>query len=71
MTSVTEKGQVTIPKKIRQNLGIEPGDELNFEIDGDSLRVEKDVGENPFSKWEGYLDTGKTPEEIMRDLRGD
>ncbi|EUB97194.1 transcriptional regulator, AbrB family [Rhizobium sp. CF080] len=27
---VTEKGQVTIPKNVRSNLGIEPGSEVEF-----------------------------------------
>ncbi|CDZ73772.1 Looped-hinge helix DNA binding domain, AbrB family [Neorhizobium galegae bv. orientalis] len=27
---VTEKGQVTIPKNVRANLGIEPGSEVEF-----------------------------------------
>jgi antitoxin PrlF len=27
---VTSKGQVTIPKEVRQALGVEPGDRVNF-----------------------------------------
>lgn len=32
-TTVTSKGQVTIPKKVREHLGIKPGDRLEFHID--------------------------------------
>ena len=38
--NVTSKGQVTIPKKIRDLLNIDPGDKIKFEIkniDGDTL----------------------------------
>ena len=37
--TVTSKGQVTLPKPIRDRLGIEAGDKLVFDIDGDELRV--------------------------------
>lgn len=38
---LTEKGQVTIPIDIRFQLGLQPGDELEFVIDGDGLRMHK------------------------------
>ncbi len=28
---VTSKGQITLPKKIREKLGVHPGEELGFE----------------------------------------
>lgn len=36
---VTSKGQVTIPLPIRRALGIEPGSDVRFELDGDGARV--------------------------------
>ncbi|MHB2267623.1 AbrB/MazE/SpoVT family DNA-binding domain-containing protein [Aliihoeflea sp. PC F10.4] len=38
---VTEKGQVTIPKAIRDHLGIKPGMEVDFVRDGKIVRVER------------------------------
>lgn len=32
---VTSKGQVTVPKAVRDALGIKEGDELVFRVDGD------------------------------------
>jgi len=38
--TVTSKGQVTIPKRIREELGLEAGTEVEFILDDDgSLRV--------------------------------
>ena len=36
---VTEKGQVTIPKPIRDRLGIGPGSEVDFVNEGDGVRL--------------------------------
>jgi antitoxin PrlF len=32
--TLTVKGQVTIPKKVRDALGLKPGDEVEFDMDG-------------------------------------
>ena len=71
MTTVTEKGQVTIPKEGREKAGITPGDDLKFEIEDGEIKVRKNTEENPFERWEGVLKTGKKTEEIMEELRGD
>lgn len=40
LATVTEKGQVTVPKEIRERTGIMPGSRLDFEVMEDgSLRV--------------------------------
>jgi AbrB family looped-hinge helix DNA binding protein len=35
--TITSKGQITIPKDIRNTLGLEPGDKVNFLIDDDGV----------------------------------
>ena len=44
-TSVTSKGQVTIPKEVRQQLGIRRGSRIEFRLVGD--HVEMRVSSSP------------------------
>lgn len=37
--SVTSKGQVTIPKRVRRALGITPGSKVEFDIEGGGARL--------------------------------
>jgi AbrB family looped-hinge helix DNA binding protein len=36
---ITSKGQVTIPIEIRERLGMLPGTEVEFDVDGDAVRL--------------------------------
>jgi AbrB family looped-hinge helix DNA binding protein len=51
ITSVTSKGQVTIPKPVRQQLGIRQGSRIEFSLVGDhvELRVRSSPAEMPAS----------------------
>lgn len=79
---VTEKGQVTIPKEIRDHLGIHPGSEVDFVASGKgALLIKSDADTHEertrrFMEWarsvEGTLDTGgMTTDEYMIWLRGE
>ena len=73
-TSVTSKGQVTIPKPIRDRLGIEPGNLVNFELapDGRIVLVKVD-GARRVSRFEalrGRAGEGLSTDEIMALTRG-
>jgi AbrB family looped-hinge helix DNA binding protein len=39
ITSVTSKGQVTIPKEVRQQLGIRQGSRIEFSLVGDHVEM--------------------------------
>lgn len=41
VTSVTSKGQVTIPAEVRRRLGIEPGDKVSFQVEDGTVRLER------------------------------
>ena len=53
--TVSEKGQVTIPKKIRDRLGIRKGQVLEFETRDGLLVGRKAQAENPVSAVYGIL----------------
>lgn len=36
---ITSKGQITVPKEVRDQLGVGPGDSLEFSFEGDRLEV--------------------------------
>ena len=76
MPRVTTKGQVTIPKAIREALGIEPGDEVVFEQTDSGYKLRKEnpttaEGQDPFDKYRGSADSDETMPERMRRLRGE
>jgi AbrB family looped-hinge helix DNA binding protein len=72
---VTRKGQVTIPKRVREYLGIAPGNVVAFEVapDGRIVLVKQGATPEPsrFEKLRGTAPTKLTTDEIMAMLRGD
>jgi AbrB family looped-hinge helix DNA binding protein len=38
-STLTSKGQVTIPADVRRRLGLRPGDRVAFVVDGDEVRL--------------------------------
>ena len=38
-TTLTSKGQLTVPKDVRERLGLKSGDRVVFEFEGDSVRL--------------------------------
>lgn len=76
MPRVTTKGQVTIPKEIREALGIEPGDEIAFKKVDSGYKIQKKQpttadGDDPFEKYRGSADSDETMPDRMRRLRGE
>lgn len=73
MPRVTKKGQVTIPRQIRDVLNIQTGDEITFILETDKVVLKKKGSriENMI-KYVGYLKhlDGKEPDTIVEELRG-
>ncbi|MEJ7893119.1 MAG: AbrB/MazE/SpoVT family DNA-binding domain-containing protein [Solirubrobacteraceae bacterium] len=71
MTSrVGTKGQVVIPKEIRDQLGLRPGDEVEFEPDGTGVRVIP-AGPADFRRLRGRFAGSGMAEELLRDRRAE
>ncbi|HEX2172150.1 MAG TPA: AbrB/MazE/SpoVT family DNA-binding domain-containing protein [Dehalococcoidia bacterium] len=41
--AVTSKGQITLPKQVRDALGLVPGSQIEFEIERDKVNLRKRV----------------------------
>lgn len=75
-TTVTSKGQVTIPKKVRDLLGIQAGSAVDFELtpSGDVvLRHRKGKPKRPprrFARLRGIATVRMSTDQIMALTRG-
>jgi antitoxin PrlF len=72
---VTAKGQVTIPKQLRDALGIGAGTEVELERHHDTIVVRKSErgptrGHQLATRLRGRSDVGMTTDEIMALTRG-
>jgi AbrB family looped-hinge helix DNA binding protein len=67
---LSEKGQVTIPKPLRERLGLRPGQILDFHEERGRLVGAKQPREDPTEKVYGVLRMGRGTDAIIRRLRG-
>ena len=76
---ITSKGQVTIPQEIRERAGLLPHTEVDFEVDGNGVRIVK--AKAPKTRTRGDLviealrrgrgQIRMTTDEIMELTRGE
>ena len=74
--ALTSKGQVTIPKRIRETLGVGPGESVDFRLNDRGEMVIERAGagkpvESRFARWRGAWKGGMTTDEIMALTRGE
>lgn len=73
MTTMSSRGQVTIPKEMRKALGLKPGSKIVFEIGPSGELVMRRPGRPAkpnFDKVRGILKSDQTTDEIIAELRG-
>ncbi|MEI6441661.1 MAG: AbrB/MazE/SpoVT family DNA-binding domain-containing protein [Nostocales cyanobacterium ELA583] len=73
---ITSKGQVTIPVEIREQLGLTPNTEVEFEVIGDAVYVKKTKakptpGKTLIEMMRGKATVKMTTDEIMVLTRQD
>jgi AbrB family looped-hinge helix DNA binding protein len=74
-TTVTAKGQVTIPKPVRDLLGLMPGSKVDFHRAADGsvvlVRADKNQPASRFAKLRGHAGKGLNTDAIMALTRGE
>ncbi len=71
---VTSKGQVTIPRAVREQLGIEPGSEVDFEVDDRGARLVRgrtSEGTELVGRMLGRATVAMSTDQIMMLTRGE
>lgn len=75
---ITSKGQVTIPQEIREKMGFLPNTEVDFVVEGDSVKIVRARGKKKLSRGEEIVrrlqGSGKgtmSTDEIMALMRGE
>ena len=69
-TVVSEKGQITIPKAVRDRLGIRAGQVLDVHDEGGRIVASKLVAQDPIERVYGVLKLGRGTDRIIEELRG-
>lgn len=67
---ITAKGQVTLPKEIRQRFGLRPGVEIQFVQKGNQVILEKVIRQHPLDTLYGVLGRHQRTDRLIDELRG-
>ena len=68
---VSEKGQVTIPKPLRDRMGIRPGEVLESSEERGCLLARKALERDPVDAVYGILRLGRSTDEMITEMRGE
>jgi AbrB family looped-hinge helix DNA binding protein len=71
MSKVTAKFQITIPPKVRTQLGIVPGSEVDIRKEGDRYVLMVDPVNELKKKWCGKFKAKQTSDEYINQTRGE
>lgn len=66
---VTTKGQLTVPKALRDKMGLKNGDYIIVKETSAGYLIEKEVDENRFDKYIGCLNRKDKSDELLSELR--
>ncbi len=68
---ITTKGQVTIPKHVRTNLGLRRGDILVFQEEQGKYVLSKKQGNAALRRYVGFLKekSGQDPDRLVAEMR--
>lgn len=68
---ITERGQITLPKELRDRLGLKPGTTVQFKATGKGILIQKGSREgNPFQEVFGIIHDRQSTDDYLRKVRG-
>ncbi len=66
-STITSKGQTTVPKEVRDALNVDTGDKLTWEIKGGRVSI---TTERPaLYRWKGVIKHGPDPVKAVAEAR--
>ena len=70
---MTARGRITIPKAVRDRLGLKPGDFIDFVVGRDTVRIRKRRTGGAFARFRGHLHNvaARDPDQLIAELRGE
>jgi antitoxin PrlF len=66
---ITTKGQLTLPKKLRDKIGVESGDYLEVHETEAGYLLKKQVNEDRFKRYVGILHHEADSDQVVKELR--
>ena len=69
-TRVSERGQITIPKAVRERLGIRPGQVLEVREQDGAIVAYKAATVDPLQAVTGIIETDRDTDELIEEMRG-
>jgi AbrB family looped-hinge helix DNA binding protein len=69
---ITSKGQITLPKAVRDHFRLKPGDEVEFVEDENGMHLRRVVDPHWLDEWRGYLKhlEGRNVDDLIEEMRG-
>jgi AbrB family looped-hinge helix DNA binding protein len=70
-STISSKGQVTVPVEVRERLGLAPGTPIEFEIREEGVLLRKGLSDShPVDQVWATLTLGRPVDELLDEMRG-
>jgi AbrB family looped-hinge helix DNA binding protein len=69
-TTVSERGQITVPRKVRSTLALRPGSQLHIELVPGGFLARKKVEQSPWRAVVGMLRAPQDSDRLVDRMRG-
>ena len=70
-STISSKGQVTVPVEVRDKLGLSPGTEVEFELRRNGVLLRKGGGvRHPVDRVFGLIELPAPVDQIIAEMRG-